>query len=150
MEAEGISSDIFLGGIAGYCVSELNCDLLLENALNVGSVTIEKMPVDANDAMGGIVGPRLFYYMQVEGIFVPSSDTEKGAAVHRRVDKPSAALEKVDESEADPDRPRIVRSLALTSESLGLTATLDLAEISGQVAVPVEYFYNFRIDDNAI
>ena len=70
--------------------------------------------------------PRLFYYMQVEGIFVPSSDTEKGAAVHRRVDKPSAALEKVDESEADPDRPRIVRSLALTSESLGLTATLDL------------------------
>ena len=68
--------------------------------------------------------PRLFYYMQVEGIFVPSSDTEKGAAVHRRVDKPSAALEKVDESEADPDRPRIVRSLALTSESLGLTATL--------------------------
>lgn len=56
LEAEGISSDIFLGGIAGYCVSELNCDLLLENALNVGSVTIEKMPIDANDAMGGIVG----------------------------------------------------------------------------------------------
>lgn len=26
--------------------------------------------------------PRLFYYMQVEGIFVPSSDTEKGVAVH--------------------------------------------------------------------
>lgn len=83
--------------------------------------------------------PRLFYYMQVEGIFVPSSDTEKGVAVHRRVDKPSAAQEKVDESEADPDRPKTVRSLALTSESLGLTATLDLAEISGQVAVPVEY-----------
>lgn len=83
--------------------------------------------------------PRLFYYMQVEGIFVPSSDTEKGVAVHRRVDKPSAAQEKVDESEADPDRPKTVRSLALTSESLGLTATLDLAEISGQVAMPVEY-----------
>jgi CRISPR-associated protein Cas1 len=83
--------------------------------------------------------PRLFYYMQVEGIFVPSSDTEKGVAVHRRVDKPSAAQEKVDESEADPDRPKTVRSLALTCESLGLTATLDLAEISGQVAVPVEY-----------
>lgn len=83
--------------------------------------------------------PRLFYYMQVEGIFVPSSDTEKGVAVHRRVDKPSAAQEKVNESEADPDRPKTVRSLALTSESLGLTATLDLAEISGQTAVPVEY-----------
>lgn len=83
--------------------------------------------------------PRLFYYMQVEGIFVPSSDTEKGVDVHRRVDKPSAAQEKADESEADHDRPKTVRSLALTSESLGLTATLDLAEISGQVAMAVEY-----------
>ncbi len=83
--------------------------------------------------------PRLFYYMQVEGVFVPSSDTERGVAVHRRVDKPSAAFEKADVSECDPERPKTVRSLALTSESLGLTATLDLAEISGKTAVPVEY-----------
>ncbi|MEN6440884.1 MAG: CRISPR-associated endonuclease Cas1 [Syntrophobacter sp.] len=83
--------------------------------------------------------PRLFYFMQIEGVFVPSSDTEKGADVHRRVDKPSAALEKVDESGVDLNRPKTVRSLALTSESLGLTATLDLAEISGRTAVPVEY-----------
>jgi len=83
--------------------------------------------------------PRLFYYMQVEGIFLPSSDTEKGVAVHRRVDKPSAAPEDDGETAADPDRPKAVRSLALTSKTLGLTATLDLAEISGQVAVPVEY-----------
>lgn len=83
--------------------------------------------------------PRLFYYMQVEGIFVPSSDTERGVAVHRRVDKPSTALEKADAGEDDPERPKVVRSLALTSESLGLTATLDLAEISGRTAVPVEY-----------
>ncbi len=83
--------------------------------------------------------PRLFYLMQVEGIFVPSSDTEKGVAVHRRVDRPSAAQERADESEADPDRPKTVRSPVLTSEALGLTATLDLAEISGQTAVPVEY-----------
>lgn len=83
--------------------------------------------------------PRLFYFMQVEGIFVPSSDTEKGVAVHRRVDKPSAAQEKLDASVVDPERPRIIRSLALTSDSLGLTATLDLAEISGRNAIPVEY-----------
>ena len=83
--------------------------------------------------------PRLFYYMQVEGIFIPSSDTEKGVALHRRVDKPSASLEKADGIEDEPARPKVVRSLALTSESLGLTATLDLAEISGQTAVPVEY-----------
>jgi CRISPR-associated protein Cas1 len=83
--------------------------------------------------------PRLFYYMQVEGIFLPSSDTEKGVAVHRRVDKPSAAPGDVGEAVADPDRPKAVRSLALTSKTLGLTATLDLAEISGRTATPVEY-----------
>jgi CRISPR-associated protein Cas1 len=83
--------------------------------------------------------PRLFYYMQVEGIFIPSSDTEKGVALHRRVDKPSASPEKADDGDEESERPKVVRSLALTSESLGLTATLDLAEISGQTAVPVEY-----------
>lgn len=98
--------------------------------------------------------PRLFYYMTVEGVFLPSADTEQGAGVHRRVDRPSAAtpepatkvrrtrakpVEKLEESETDPDRPKSVRSLALTSENLGLTATLDLAEINGMTAVPVEY-----------
>lgn len=83
--------------------------------------------------------PRLFYYMQVEGVFLPSSDTEQGLAVHRRVDKPSAA-EKLEQSEnADPDRPKSVRSLVLTDNELGLTATLDLAEIAGTIATPVEY-----------
>ncbi len=83
--------------------------------------------------------PRLFYYMQVEGVFVPSSDTEKGIAVHRRVDRPSASLDNAEVGDDDPERPRIVRSLSLTSEALELTATLDLTEISGCLAVPVEY-----------
>jgi CRISPR-associated protein Cas1 len=83
--------------------------------------------------------PRLFYYMQVEGIFLPSSDTEKGVAVHRRVDKPSAAPKDSGETVADADRPKAVRSLALSSKTLGLTATLDLAEISARTATPVEY-----------
>ena len=98
--------------------------------------------------------PRLFYYMTVEGIFVPSADTEQGKGTHRRVDRASAAsskpcqkdkgdgrksTEKLEESESDADRPRSVRSLALTSERLGLTATLDLAEIDGTRAVPIEY-----------
>ncbi|HSW45727.1 MAG TPA: CRISPR-associated endonuclease Cas1 [Phycisphaerae bacterium] len=86
--------------------------------------------------------PRLFYYMTVEGVFVPSADTEQGAGVHRRVDRPSAGrkpVEKLEEGETDPDSPRSVRSLALTSQRLGLTATLDLAEIEGMKAVPVEY-----------
>lgn len=81
--------------------------------------------------------PRLFYYMEVEGIHVPSDDTEQGHRVHRRVDAPSTS-EVVEEAEAG-ERPKPVRSLTLTSHSLGLTATLDLAEIEGASAVPVEY-----------
>ena len=94
--------------------------------------------------------PRLFYLMEVEGIYYPSADTEKGKAVHKRVDKPSAAnnghgatandeTSDADALPPDPDKPKSVRSLALTSQKLGLTATLDLAEINGNVAVPVEY-----------
>lgn len=98
--------------------------------------------------------PRLFYYMTVEGVFAPSADTEAGAGVHRRVDRPSVAppkpgtktrrsaskeIEHLEEPGDDPDRPRSVRSLALTSERLGITATLDLAEIEGTRAIPVEY-----------
>jgi len=96
--------------------------------------------------------------MTVEGVFLPSSDTEQRLGTHRRVDQPSEApsllgtngksgrkgrkpIEKLEETapEADPERPKSVRSLVLTSDRLGLTATLDLAEIQGTTAVPVEY-----------
>lgn len=80
--------------------------------------------------------PRLFYFMEVEGIDVANADTEAGNLVHRRVHHAGAAPEQF---AADPDAPRKVRGLALTSPSLRLTATLDLAEIEGQVVVPVEY-----------
>lgn len=116
--------------------------------------------------------PRLFYYMAVEGVFVPSADTEQGRGVHRRVDRPSEAppkaasctskgdqeesggdqqphvgrasvgtgrTVKLEEADVDPDRPAIARSLALSSHALGVTATLDLAEIDGRTAMPVEY-----------
>jgi CRISPR-associated protein Cas1 len=79
--------------------------------------------------------PRLFYFMEIEGIHIASADTEQGVAVHKRVDRTSA--EKCDDD--DSDKPHIARSLTLTSKTLGLTATLDLAQINGQTAVPIEY-----------
>src|SRR5687768_5101305 len=81
--------------------------------------------------------PRLFYYMEVEGIHLPSDDTEEGQRIHRRVDAPSAQRKCVDDQAND--QPQKVRSLTLTSPELSLTATLDLAEISGSTAVPIEY-----------
>lgn len=83
--------------------------------------------------------PRLFYLMEVEGIHVPNADTQKGVAVHKRVDKPSSVPNDMADDAGDLDRPKAVRSLTLTSKRFGLTATLDLAEIAGMVAVPVEY-----------
>jgi CRISPR-associated protein Cas1 len=51
----------------------------------------------------------------------------------------SKKIDKLEDAESDSERPRSVRSLALTSQRLGLTATLDLAEIDGMLAIPVEY-----------
>ncbi len=83
--------------------------------------------------------PRLFYFLEVEGIHVPSDDTEAGQRVHRRVDAPSQATDESGDANAETGQPRSIRSLTLTSHRLGLTATLDIAEIDGLTAVPVEY-----------
>ncbi len=84
--------------------------------------------------------PRLFYYMAVEGIFAPSADTEQGCAVHRRTSQPSQSTEEDEEEPAeDPDKPKSIRSLALTSERYGLTGVIDLTELNGNIATPVEY-----------
>jgi CRISPR-associated protein Cas1 len=81
--------------------------------------------------------PRLFYYMEVEGIHVPSEDTEEGNRVHRRVDAPSAECVRADGS--TPEGERTIRSMTLTSGAMGLTATLDIVELCGTTAIPVEY-----------
>jgi len=38
--------------------------------------------------------PRLFYYEQVEGVFVSNADTERGAAIHEKVDRGKGSLPK--------------------------------------------------------
>lgn len=77
--------------------------------------------------------PRLFYLMEVEGLHIDSADTEEGNAVHRRVDIPSPIRDN------DIEAPIVARSLNLTSESLNISGTLDIAEINGNIATPVEY-----------
>jgi len=81
--------------------------------------------------------PRLFYLMEVEGVHLPSADTERGLAVHQHAHHPTSPPG--DTASDDSEPPAVVRSLVLTSDRLALTATLDLAEVSGTTAVPVEY-----------
>ena len=105
--------------------------------------------------------PRLFYYEQVEGVFVESADTVKGASVHARVDKGKGALP---QPKLNPDSKEALgdddgeenktnhdgdeshsRSVMLGSERLGVVAKMDLVEATldegGSVAgvCPVDY-----------
>ena len=99
--------------------------------------------------------PRLYYYEYVEGVFVESADTVKGAAVHARVDKgkgglpqsgePSSATES-GETKSSVDGEEIhSRSVMLGSDRLGVTAKMDLVEATlneaGNVTevCPVDY-----------
>src|SRR5439155_12173919 len=80
--------------------------------------------------------PRLFYYEQVQGVFVESADTIEGSIEHRCVDKEGG--------EAPPptsvsEEPVIARSITLSSEQHKVIAKLDLAEFADGKAVPVDY-----------
>jgi CRISPR-associated protein Cas1 len=100
--------------------------------------------------------PRLFHFMHVEGRWADNHYTVEGQAVHRRVDDvdhvlPDATVaaprERGDAADApdlpgqqdDGDEPpAICRSVSLSSDSLGLTAKLDLVSTLADEAVPVE------------
>lgn len=76
--------------------------------------------------------PRVFYLMHVEGRWADNAFTEEGAWIHRRVDE---AEDPLPEAGGD-DPPAIVRSVSLGSERLGLTAKLDLCELTPGEPLP--------------
>jgi len=80
--------------------------------------------------------PRLFYYEQVQGVFVESADTIEGSVQHRRVDKEGGAAPAPD---AGSEEPVIARSITLSSEKHKVIAKLDLAEFTEGSVVPVDY-----------
>jgi CRISP-associated protein Cas1 len=79
--------------------------------------------------------PRLFWLEYVDREFEHSPETVDGLRVHRNVDRPSSAVL----PEGDDAPFGAVRSLALSSESLGITGTLDMAEFEAGEACPVDY-----------
>lgn len=78
--------------------------------------------------------PRLFFYEWVEGVFRESADTVEGSLQHRRVDAGSGALPAASDSQS-----LHARSVTLSSERLRVIAKLDLIDLSGGEAVPVDY-----------
>jgi len=97
--------------------------------------------------------PRLFHLMHVEGRWADNAYTVDGRHAHRRVDRLDHVLPGVEvqaKSVTDDARgadegdapPEVARSVPLGSESLGLTAKLDLVSVDDAStppeAVPVE------------
>ncbi|MFW6106924.1 MAG: CRISPR-associated endonuclease Cas1 [bacterium] len=107
--------------------------------------------------------PRLFHLMHVEGRWADNVYTQQGRNVHRRVDKLDQVLPNADapagnddnlgseSPEVEPpsgdDPPDIARSVPLGSDTLGLTAKLDLVSTADDQAVPVETKRG-RVPDN--
>ena len=103
--------------------------------------------------------PRLFYYEQVEGVFVENADTIRGSQGHKRVDQGSGSLPsaqaKGDGGQGKPGedlssgalaKEDIIhsRSVELASDRLGVVCKMDLVEIrtdlfSNVQVCPVEY-----------
>jgi len=78
--------------------------------------------------------PRLFYLEWVQGEFVDNEFTVEGRSAHRRVDARAGAM-----PEPAEVAPFAVRSVALSSAALGLSAKIDLVEGEGGTVSPVDY-----------
>jgi CRISPR-associated protein Cas1 len=76
--------------------------------------------------------PRRMHLMHVDGRMAHNAFTEEGTWTHRRVD---AADEPLPAAGGD-DPPPVIRSVSLGSERLGLTAKLDLCELSAGDPIP--------------
>ncbi|MFB3776511.1 MAG: CRISPR-associated endonuclease Cas1 [Bryobacteraceae bacterium] len=80
--------------------------------------------------------PRLFFLEWVEGVFRESVDTIEGKIQHTRVDEKPTALPGPTEAEASRIHSR---SVTLASETHKVIARIDLVELEGGVATPVDY-----------
>ena len=120
----------------------------LPESLLTASEDRDANPLPARALNEFVYCPRLFYYEFVEGVFVESADTLRGANVHRRVDTGSGAMPEAangpetaeprkggdsESTEAAADTIHS-RSVMLGSERFGVTAKLDLVEVRPSAA----------------
>lgn len=82
--------------------------------------------------------PRLAYLEWVDGSFRHNAETAEGTFAHRRVDTERGAPPASDDDAGD-EPPRPSTSVTLSSETLGLTAKIDLLERDECAVTPVEY-----------
>lgn len=84
--------------------------------------------------------PRLFHLEWVQSRFTSNDDVEQGLYIHRVVDQPGGTLPDADDPHSELLAGRTSRSVWSTSSELGVSAKIDLVEVTedGSV-VPVDY-----------
>lgn len=82
---------------------------------------------------------RLAYLEWIQGEFDTNADVVDGTYKHRNVDKPSRRTKLPKDGTDDSKEIIHARSVVLSDAQLGLIAKMDLLEIDGDVATPVEY-----------
>lgn len=80
--------------------------------------------------------PRLFFLEYVQGEFADNEFTVHGRSVHSRVDAGGGS---VPEPESKEERPFTAKSVSLSSDTLGLSAKIDIVEGDGSTVCPVDY-----------
>jgi CRISPR-associated protein Cas1 len=98
----------------------------------MSTTTVELIPVRALNQV--TYCERLYYLEYVEALMTNNEHVEDGLFAHRRITDPELAGKTRKEG-----RTLNTRSVSLSSEKLGITATLDLIEEAGGTTYPVEY-----------
>jgi CRISPR-associated protein Cas1 len=80
--------------------------------------------------------PRLAYLEWVQGEWADNPDTLDGEFVHRRADRPDH--QPIDVPQAEDEKLH-ARSVRLESAALGLVAVVDILEVEGTIATPIDY-----------
>ena len=102
-----------VGALAQVRMLETPGDRL--STLNLKPEASDAEPLRARMLNEFVYCPRLFYYEQVEGVFVSNADTERGSAIHEKVDRGKGSLPKA-KKRSDADTP------VCTSEPTGKSA----------------------------
>ncbi len=83
--------------------------------------------------------PRLAYLEWVQGEWADNPDTLDGEFVHRNADVPTRKDVPTPTAETEADEKLHARSVRLEDAELGLIAVVDVLEVEGPVATPVDY-----------
>ena len=142
-------------GLAARPSPEIPAPTPAVQSVDVPHPELEVQPIPARMLNEFVYCQRLFYYEFVEGVFLENADTQRGQAIHKRVDSGSGALPKArrkspdsktgtegeqaafpsgdaarPSSEAAESQPEVIhsRSVQMGSERLGVVAKMDLVE----------------------